>query len=362
MSGSRVDVLIPAYNVAATLREAVESVRAQSLRDIRILIVDDGSTDETPAILSELGGADPRIEIITRANGGIVEALNEGLRACGAPYVARFDADDVCYPDRLKLQFEYLEAHPDCVAVGGLVDHMDERGAPLQGLPQPGDPGAADAGKIPALEPYIIHPFLMARREAMVGAGAYRYVHNSEDSDLYWRLAEQGRLHNLDQKLGRYRVHTGSVSSSIINGRIMALFSQLGAISALRRRAGRPDLVFRRAALAECRAAVTLEGMFALVAADLDHDEREHLRVAAGAKLMELARYRPYELEHSDCRFIRGARLHASRLSVANQAELHWYVSVTAGRLLRKGKFAETLALTHAGEWPLALARAILGR
>lgn len=359
---ARVDVLIPAHNAAATVREAVASIQAQTLRDIRIVIIDDGSTDETPAILAEIAKADDRVHIVRRVNGGIVAALNEGLVHCTAPVLARFDADDVAYPDRLEKQLAYLDSHPTCVAVGGAVAHMDEHGASLAGLPQPGDPAAADAAKAPALEPYIIHPFLMARREAVIVTGGYRHVPNSEDSDLLWRLAEHGALVNLPDVLGKYRVHTASISSSIIGGRVMAIGSQLGALSMLRRRAGQGDLHFSPTLARDLKAAVTFEAMHARAAQELTAEEAAHLRIAAAAKLMELTRYRPYEPDAADCAFIRAALAHTAHLTPQNQKEVTWYVTVTAARLLRKGKIAEAIALTPPRNYPITAARALLQR
>ncbi len=359
---ARIDVLIPAYNVAATVREAVNSILTQTEREIRVIIIDDGSNDATPRILAELARGDARIILITKENGGIVDALNEGLKLCAGEFIARFDADDVSYPDRLERQLAYLEANIGCVAVGGAVAHMNEKGEPLHGLPQAGDPMLADAGKAPALEPYIIHPFLMVRRAAIEAAGGYRHVPNSEDSDLYWRLMEHGRLVNLSEVLGRYRVHTASVSSSIVAGRVMAIGSQLGALSALRRRAREVDLTFDRTLPATLKEATTLEAMCASVAPLLKQDEFDHLRIAAAAKLMELARYRPYELEHSDCAFIRAALPLAKRLAATNQNEIGWYVSVTAARLIRKGLWHEALTLAPPTALPKTVARILLQR
>jgi glycosyltransferase involved in cell wall biosynthesis len=355
-----IDVLIPAYNAEATLREAIDSVRRQTIADIRIVIIDDGSTDGTSRILAGLAMEDARIVVMTKVNGGIVEALNEGLRYCTAEFVARFDADDFCFPNRLSCQLSYLSGHPECAAVGCAVEHIDETGKPIVGLPQPGPPSNSDPARAPATEPYIIHPFLMARREAIMAVGGYRHVPLSEDSDLFWRLQEKGELVNLTDVLGKYRVHTASLSSSIVNGRAMAVGSQLGALSALRRRAGKPDIVFEQNLHGELKAAGTLEGMIAIVSKQLDAEEAQRLRIAAGAKLMELAGYRPYELQASDCAFIRSALPMAKLLTVANQKDVMWHVTTTAARLIRKGKFTEALALTPPKAYPKAAARVLM--
>lgn len=353
---------MPTFNASGTLREAIDSIRVQTVRDIRIIIVDDGSTDETPALLAEIARADDRVVVVTRANSGIVDALNEGLRHCTAEFVARFDSDDVSFADRFERQLAYLADHPECVACGGAVEHIDEHGAPLSGLPQPGPPADADAERLPALEPYIIHPFLMARRAAIEAVGGYRYVPNSEDSDLFWRLAEQGALVNLPDVLGKYRVHTASISSSLVNGRVMAVGSQLGAISALRRRAGRSDIAFSRSLPAALKQEGTLQAMIDVVSTLLSTEETARLRIAAAAKLMELARYRPFEPDLEDCRFIRRSLWDARVFPEQHRKELGWYVTVTAARLLRKGRFAEALALTPPESYPVAAARVLLSR
>lgn len=359
---ARVDVLMPAYNAAATIREAIESIRAQTFADWRLIVVDDGSTDATAAILAELSAADDRVHVISKKNEGIVEARNDALQAADAEFIACLDADDIALADRFERQLAFLAVRPDCVAMGGFVDHMDEEGRPLSGMTQSGAPSDADAGQAPALEPYIVHSTLMARRADVVAAGGYRHVPNSEDSDLFWRLLERGTLVNLNETFAKYRVHTQSISSSIVNGRIMAIGSQLGALSARRRARGRDDLAFPRQLHEAMKRAVTLAGMFELASQGLDDGESRHLRIAAACKLMELARYRPYEPDAADCAFIRAALPLAKRLTPQNQREVAWYVTVTAARLVRKGLLREAMTLTPLKNYPVAAARVVTAR
>ena len=305
-----IDVLIPAYNSEGTIESSVRSIQDQTVRSIRILVIDDGSSDRTSEIVAAIAAADPRVEHIQKpGNSGIVDTLNIGLARCTAPYVARHDADDLAYPNRFEVQLAYLEADPDLIAVGAVARHVDERGnhtaahGSFSRLPPP---ELADPRSFPSREPYLMHPFLMVRREALVAVGGYRYVMHAEDTDLYWRLQERGRLHNPPDLLGDYRFHTGSITSgSVHNGRIGALASQLAAISAVRRRAGRPDLDFPRERLAQYRAAAGVTDLLRIASADLTPEERAYLEVAVAAKLVESASYRPYLLEGADCRFIR---------------------------------------------------------
>ena len=362
MSAPQIDVLIPVFNAASTLDSALASIAAQTVADIRILVVDDGSTDGTPRKLASWNERDPRIQVLRKANGGIVEALNHGLAQCTAEFVARFDADDISYPQRLGAQLDFMHANQDHVAVGCDVDHIDEHGAPVSGLPLPGSPEDADPHWFPAREPYLIHPFVMMRRAAVDEAGGYRPSPNSEDSDLYWRLDERGRLHNLATRLGQYRVHGGSISSaSIVNGRVMAVGSQLSALSAIRRREGLGELAFAATDAADLKSAGTLDAMIEVVASRLSATELLRLRLAAGIKLLELAHYRPYEIDVGDAAFIRSALAHWEIAAPDNRGHIRWHVTQSSARLLRKGKLREALTLAPPAFLPRVAARVFLG-
>jgi glycosyltransferase involved in cell wall biosynthesis len=362
----RVDVLIPAYNAAETIGSAVESMQRQTLSDIRIHVVDDGSTDGTGARLAAMAAADGRIVVHTKANGGIVDALNYGLDHCTAEFVARHDADDLADPTRLAVQCAYLESHPDVVAVGAAVRHIGPHGESLGTVGRLPAPELADPWSLPAREPYLIHPFLTVRREALIAIGGYRHVHHAEDSDLYWRLRDRGGLHNLPEILGCYRIHPASISgASIVNGRIQAVSSQLAAISTRRRSASKPDFAFKKMALDELSAARDIAPMVALVEADLDMGERPWFETAVAAKLLELAAYRPYELEPADCDFLGRAMRHpfddrtiGSRVNVRRQR------TGTAARLASNGRFRDAFKLLEPSQYPAFalryLARSVL--
>jgi hypothetical protein len=140
----------------------------------------------------------------------------------------------------------------------------------------------------------------------MVAAGGYRHVFHSEDTDLYWRLAGIGRLANVTDVLGEYRVHVGSISSaSVLNGRIASVHAQLASVSEQRRRVGRPDLVFARERLADYRAADGLRAILDLATAPLDPVERRYVEAASAAKMIEVAGYRPYALTPEDVATVR---------------------------------------------------------
>jgi glycosyltransferase involved in cell wall biosynthesis len=124
----KVDVLLPAFNAQATIRDAITSLQRQSFANLRIIAIDDGSTDQTPEILADLARNDERLLVLRRANGGIVDALNTGLKHCDAEFVARQDADDVSDITRIGRQLEYLQSHQECVAVSGGGRYTDADG------------------------------------------------------------------------------------------------------------------------------------------------------------------------------------------------------------------------------------------
>jgi Glycosyl transferase family 2 len=356
-----VDILLPVFNGASTIGAAVRSLQKQTFSNFRMIIIDDGSTDRTWDILSDLASRDTRIIVFRKNNQGIVGALNAGLEVCRSEFVARQDADDISEPTRLEQQLAYMKTCSDCIAVSGAIRHIDEVGQPIGTIQHFAQTDHADPFWVPAREPYLVHPFLLIRRSALAAVGGYRYVYHSEDTDLYWRLLEHGRLHNLNNLVGQYRMHAQSVSgSSVINGRIMALSSQLAALSARRRREGLSDIQFPKDAITEYRKAQSLDALCATASVQLDEKERCHLRMSVAAKLVELAAYRPYELEIEDCQFIRRTLMDAGSLKLENQRELKRMQAAAGARLFGHGMAERALALTPPGLYFGALARLAL--
>lgn len=301
-----IDVLVPAYNAAKTIRASIACIQAQTIADLRIIVVDDGSVDGTGSILAEMAADDPRIIVYSQPNRGIVDALNAALALSDAPFIARHDADDIAFPDRLARQLAYLNGNLDCVAVGANAWHIDGDGVRMGTRTVFIGDVEPDASAVPAQEPYLMHPFLLMRRQALIDAGGYRYCFHAEDADLYWRLLGTGRLHNMADVLGEYMIHAGSVSgASIINGRVAAKYSQLAALSYKRRERGRSDIIFERDDLTSQNKLDGLDAVLDYKSNDLDTKERNYLQLASAAKLVSLASYRPYILTVADCRQVR---------------------------------------------------------
>ncbi len=334
---TRVDVLVPAYNAAGTIDATLRSLQAQTLADIRIVVLDDGSTDSTHERVRQRAAGDARITMLRSSNRGIVDARNMLLEAARAPLVAWHDADDIALPHRLAAQAAHLDAHPDCVGVGGACWHIDAQGRRTGYRTRVGGTVHGNAAGLPAVEPWI-GPFVMARTALLQRLGGYRHAHYAEDTDLYWRMAEHGTLYNLPDPVAEYRLHADSVSSaSPHNGRISACNSQRGATLARRRAAGREDLGFPAEMQAAMRAAETFAAMVDIAGADLAADERRHFRIAAAAKLLELSSYRPYRLSAQDLRFVGATLMRHLRAQSPREAAMSFgwrlgYKSLRRGR------------------------------
>jgi glycosyltransferase involved in cell wall biosynthesis len=215
-----ISVVVPAYNAAEYLESALASVQAQTFTDFEIIVVDDGSKDQTKAILERIAAHEPRLRIISRPNTGIVGALNDGLAAARGEFVARMDADDLCLPQRFEKQIAFLRAHPDCVCLGSAFLYIDAAGGLIKECSRPTDHATIEHELLSGNGGVIIHPAAMFRRAAIEQAGRYREKAQwIEDLDLYLRLAQIGRLSNLSEVLFHYRFHEQSVNFTRNQGR-----------------------------------------------------------------------------------------------------------------------------------------------
>lgn len=207
----RVSVVLPVRDGARYLREAVESVLGQSLVDLELIVVDDGSSDETPAVLAGFG--DRRLRVLRQDRLGLVTALNRGLEAATAAYVARMDADDVSLSERLERQVAFLDAHPRVALVVPGVELVDEEGRQVGTITLPA--ADADLRRRLLLRNPITHGSVVLRRLAVEAAGGYRAAHGAnEDYDLWRRLARGWELAAIPELLYRYRVHPDAVTKT----------------------------------------------------------------------------------------------------------------------------------------------------
>ncbi|WP_333572626.1 glycosyltransferase [Sphingomonas sp.] len=215
-----VSVIMATYNGAALLPETLASLQAQSFADWELVAVDDGSHDETVAVLRAL--RDPRIRVIESAvNGGPVVARNRAFAAARGRYVAGLDQDDLCLPERFARQVAWLDAHPDTVLVSTATECLlDGKVVPGQ-WPRPLSPGLIDW--LMLVQNPLVWSSVMFRADAARQLDPFerpecRYV---EDFDLYHRLRAFGRIDQIDRVLTCYRQHAGG-ASQVFSGTMTA--------------------------------------------------------------------------------------------------------------------------------------------
>ncbi len=214
-----VSVVMPAWNGAGTIARAVASVRAQTLKDWELIVVDDGSTDGTADVVERAAEGDRRVRVVRRERGGIVAALNAGLGEAKGEVVARMDADDEMYPERLDAQVDFLRRREN--ADVGLVSCLMEFG----GDREANEGYALHVDWINALvtaeeialsrfvESPLAHPSVMFRRECVERFGGYRAGEFPEDYELWLRWMEAGvRMAKVPRVLMRWNDSAGRAS------------------------------------------------------------------------------------------------------------------------------------------------------
>ncbi len=205
-----ITVLMPAYNASEYIREAIDSVLVQTYTDYEFLIVNDGSTDDTEDIIRSYN--DDRIRLITQDNAGVIGALNTGLAEAKGELIARFDADDVCYPDRLQIQYDFMQEHPDHVLVGSASDYIDKDGDYLFEWQPPAYTHEELQRVIYETSPFD-HPSIMYRRDVAKNLGGYPKGAIHFEDHLYWTLFfKEGKLCNLEKPLIKHRFNPASVT------------------------------------------------------------------------------------------------------------------------------------------------------
>jgi len=224
-----VSIVLPVYNGALFLQEALDSILNQSYTNFELLIINDGSTDKSEDII--LSYSDPRIVYIkNERNLGLVDSLNNAIKLCRGEFIARMDADDISLPERLNLQRDFLQKNIHFAMVASVVQPIDSEGN-LLGL-WPTDANTTSDESIYnmlAKTNCIAHPSVMMRA-AVAKRLMYRHGANaSEDYDLWLRMVAHGfKLGKLCQPLLFYRVHATSItaSSKVSNDQNLRVFKQ----------------------------------------------------------------------------------------------------------------------------------------
>lgn len=210
----RISVVMPVWNGEQFLRAAIESILTQTFRDFEFLIIDDGSTDETPQILTEYQARDPRIRVIRLEHVGIVKALNRGVSEARAEWVARMDSDDISHPTRLEKQWRAIEKNHRAVICHC---HRVIIGAPEWVTP------AGHFIRTKALlalrlcfQCPIVHPTVIFHKATFLECVGYDESEEyAEDYGLWGRLLMKGEVAGIAEPLLDFRVHQASISKQM---------------------------------------------------------------------------------------------------------------------------------------------------
>ncbi len=228
------------YNGERFLREAIESILSQTFRDFEFIIVNDGSTDGTAAILDSYATSDPRVRVCHQENRGAAASWNRGCSSAQGKYIARMDADDIAIKDRLSRQIEFLENHHEVGVLGSAVEFIDNTGKTLWNCPYPEEDHDIRSALLHWCP--FAHPAVVMRRETFSSVGGYRNAFaDAADYDLWTRIADRYQLANLAEVLVKYRIHPAQVSCSKMRQQCFAILAIQTLASA--RMAGKPEPV-----------------------------------------------------------------------------------------------------------------------
>jgi len=200
------------YNEEKYLKEAIESILGQSFEDFEFIIIDDGSTDESPKILDKYANKDKRIKVVHQKNIGLTKSLNKALKLAQGKYVARIDADDLARKSRFEKQVEFLQKHPKVGLVGSYVDAINERGKIIGRLVYPIND--KEIRKVLIKKNPFCHSAVMFRKMIIEKTGGYdEDFSTGEDYDFWMRISKYYQMANLPETLGAWRMRKNSITS-----------------------------------------------------------------------------------------------------------------------------------------------------
>lgn len=201
MENALLTVLMPVYNAERFLKEAIDSILTQTFTAFEFLIIDDASTDGSAAIIQSY--TDPRIRYIkNETNQGISATLNRGIGLSSTEWIARMDADDISYPERLEKQFAFCRQHPDCALISCWTRVITEDKQPVRSETYNSRYYYYNL----TFECWIYHPTILFKKNAA------RYtVPYAEDYELFWQLLRKYKIGNVPEVLLDYRITSASL-------------------------------------------------------------------------------------------------------------------------------------------------------
>lgn len=214
MTSPRVSVILPLYNGADQVGEAIQSILSQTFVDFELIVINDGSKDDSSAVVRSF--SDPRLRLIEQENRGLAATLNLGIEMARGEFIARQDHDDLSMPDRLEKQVAFLSTHPDH-ALLGTRSRIHVNNTPTErGHDHPLDDMNIRFELL--FDSQFVHSSVMLRRDAVRAIGGYTtdpQRQPPEDFELWSRLARRHRMANLPDRLVIYREMPTSISRTV---------------------------------------------------------------------------------------------------------------------------------------------------
>jgi glycosyltransferase involved in cell wall biosynthesis len=205
----QVDIVLSSYNRAHLIERAIASVRGQTYRHWRLLVVDDGSTDHTRRLMAALLAEDERIAYLPLQHGGLAQARNAGIAHSSAPFLTFIDADDEYLPEHLAVRVAYLVSHPEVDLLHGGVELLgDERDHYVV--------DARDPSRLIHLRDCCIGATLFGKRSVFVALGGLRLLPYSSESDFLARAEQRFRVVKVEWPTYRYHLEPEDRTCKIV--------------------------------------------------------------------------------------------------------------------------------------------------
>lgn len=204
-----ISILLPVFNCALYIKSSIQSIINNSFKNYEIIIINDGSTDNTLELISQFN--DPRIKVYTKENSGLIETLNYGLKKCTHPIIMRMDGDDLIDHKKIETQLHYFIKNKFVLVgtQGFTIDHNEKKTGKIN-LPLAHNKIIKSLLK---LSSGLIHPSVMFYKDALLKIGGYNNeFKHAEDYDMYLRLSKVGKISNIENRLIYLRKHDNNVS------------------------------------------------------------------------------------------------------------------------------------------------------
>jgi glycosyltransferase involved in cell wall biosynthesis len=238
----RVSVITCTYNGARHVRTAIDSILAQTYPDFELLVIDDGSADNTPAVVRKAAAADQRIRVVTQTHLGIPRTLNNAVALTRGEFIALQDDDDMSFPERLAKQVAFLDAHPHCAAVLCFAEVTPWNKPTFEIIRWPVDP--AELREYILSRKWVVYQDALMRRKAIDFVGGYRVEFPiCEDIDLFLRFMDHFQVGTIPDVLYRYRRSRNSVTHDA--DKLLKHYAAIARELAKQRMDDRRDLLMR---------------------------------------------------------------------------------------------------------------------